>query len=70
MHDEMDSLKKNKTWEMVDRPPKTRIAGSKWIFTRKEGILGLEPPKLKARLVARGIKQKEGIDFIKYYLLW
>ncbi|CAM8878626.1 unnamed protein product [Rhodiola kirilowii] len=63
MHDEMDSLKKNKTWEIVDRPAKARLVGSKWIFTRKEGIPGVEPPRLKARLVARGFTQKEGIDF-------
>ncbi|CAM8897326.1 unnamed protein product [Rhodiola kirilowii] len=63
MHDEMDSLKKNKTWEIVDRPAKTRLVGSKWIFTRKEGIPGVEPPRLKAMLVARGFIQKEGIDF-------
>ncbi|CAM8987589.1 unnamed protein product [Rhodiola kirilowii] len=36
INDEMDSLKKNKTWKIVDRPAKTRLVGSKWIFTRKE----------------------------------
>ncbi|CAM8947920.1 unnamed protein product [Rhodiola kirilowii] len=61
MEDEMESLKKNKTWGIVDRPPKARLVGSKWIFTRKEGILGVELPRLKVRLVARGFTQKEGI---------
>ncbi|CAM8929867.1 unnamed protein product [Rhodiola kirilowii] len=36
MHDDMDSLKRNKTWEIVDMPAKTRLVGSKWIFTRRE----------------------------------
>ncbi|CAM9004266.1 unnamed protein product [Rhodiola kirilowii] len=63
MKDEMDSLWKNKTWEIIDRPHKARLVGSKWIFTRKEGIPGVEMPRLKARLVARGFTQKEGIDF-------
>ncbi|CAM8981551.1 unnamed protein product [Rhodiola kirilowii] len=36
MKDEMDSLWKNKTWEIVDMPHKARLVGSKWIFTRKE----------------------------------
>ncbi|CAM8951497.1 unnamed protein product [Rhodiola kirilowii] len=65
MQDEMDSLKKNKTWEIIDRPPKARPVGSKWIFTRKEGIHGVELPRLKARLVARGFTQKECIS-MKY----
>ncbi|CAM8879912.1 unnamed protein product [Rhodiola kirilowii] len=63
MEDEMESLKKNKTWELVDKPPKARLVGRKWIFTRKEGIPRVEHPRLKAKLVARGFTQKEGIDF-------
>ncbi|CAM8923916.1 unnamed protein product [Rhodiola kirilowii] len=63
MQDEMDALKKNKTWEIVERPPKARLVGSKWIFIRNEGIPDVETPRRKAKLVARGFTQKEGIDF-------
>ncbi|CAM8892800.1 unnamed protein product [Rhodiola kirilowii] len=66
MKKEMESLiKKNETWELVDRPKGQRLVRSKWIFKRKEGIPGVEKPRLKARLVAKGFTQKEGIDFIE-----
>ncbi|CAM8944240.1 unnamed protein product [Rhodiola kirilowii] len=67
MNEEMDSLIKNNTWELVDRPKGQRLVGSKWIFKRKEGIPGVEKPRLKARLVAKGFTQKEGIDFTKIF---
>ncbi|CAM8885204.1 unnamed protein product [Rhodiola kirilowii] len=67
MNSEMDSLKKNHTWEIIDKPAKARVIGSKWIFTRKEGIPGVEAPRLKARLVAKGFSQKEGIIFSEIY---
>ncbi|CAM8916901.1 unnamed protein product [Rhodiola kirilowii] len=54
MNEEMDSLMRNNTWELVDRPKGQRLVGSKWIFKRKEGIPGVEKPRLKARLVTKG----------------
>lgn len=35
----------------------------KWIFKRKEGIKGVEPDRFKAKLIARGFTQKEGVNF-------
>ena len=63
MKDEMDSLTKNKTWTLVQKLKGRKIIGCKWIFKRKEGIPGVEPSRFKARLVARGFSQREGIDF-------
>ncbi|CAM8877993.1 unnamed protein product [Rhodiola kirilowii] len=63
MQDEMSSLDKNKTWEIVDKPQNARLVGCKWIFKRKEGIPGVEASRLKTRLVAKGFTQKEEIDF-------
>lgn len=40
-----------------------RIVSCKWIFKKNEGIPSVEPSKFKARLVARGFTQKEGVDF-------
>ncbi|RLN33815.1 retrotransposon protein, putative, Ty1-copia sub-class [Panicum miliaceum] len=54
MHEEMQSLEKNCTWEVVPLPEKKKTVHCKWIFKRKEGLSPSEPPKFKARLVAKG----------------
>ena len=59
----MGSLRKNKTWILVDQPKKQKVVGCKWIFKKKEGIPGVERPRFKARLVAKGFTQVEGIDY-------
>ena len=38
MHDEMESLEKNDTWELVKLPKEKKPVHCKWIFKRKEGI--------------------------------
>ena len=63
MNEEIKSLHDNHTWELIKKPPGSRVVNCKWIFKKKEGIQGVEPDRLKARLVARGFTQKEGIDF-------
>lgn len=63
MGDEMESLHKNKTWDLVQRPPERKIITCKWVFKKKEGMTPAEGIKYKARLVARGIHQKEGVDY-------
>ncbi|GKD04760.1 retrotransposon protein, putative, ty1-copia subclass [Tanacetum coccineum] len=37
MKEEMDSLRKNKTWELVDHPA-VKLVSCKWLFKIKEGI--------------------------------
>ncbi|KAL6328338.1 hypothetical protein AAG906_034481 [Vitis piasezkii] len=53
---EMDSLRKNETWELVTKPKDQKVV------KRKQGTLGNEAPRYKARLVAKGFSQKEGVD--------
>ncbi|GKG53540.1 hypothetical protein Tco_0554940, partial [Tanacetum coccineum] len=38
MEEEIDSLRKNKTWELVDLPAGQKLVSSKWLFNIKEGI--------------------------------
>ena len=63
MHEEMQSLEKNSTWEVMPLPEKKKTIRCKWIFKRKEGLSPSEPPKFKARLVAKGYSQILGVDY-------
>ncbi|GJZ37344.1 retrovirus-related pol polyprotein from transposon TNT 1-94 [Tanacetum coccineum] len=63
MEEEMDSLRKNKTWELVDHPAGQKLVSCKWLFKIKEGIEGVQKPRYKARVVARGFTQRAGIDY-------
>ena len=63
MIEEMESLHKNQTWELVKPSRGQLIVGCKWVFKKKEGIPGAEFVRYKARLVAKGYSQTEGVDF-------
>ena len=63
MQKEIESLLKNLTWELVPRPKGRKIVTCKWIFKKKEGTTPDEGIRYKARLVARGFTQKEGVDY-------
>lgn len=69
MEEEMESLYKNKTWTLVEKPSGVRLVGSKWIYKQKEGIAETEPPRFKARLVSKGFTQREGVDFNEIFSL-
>ncbi|GJX03559.1 retrotransposon protein, putative, ty1-copia subclass [Tanacetum coccineum] len=69
MEEEMDSLRKNKTWELVDHPAGQKLVSCKWLFKIKEGIEGVQKPRYKARLVARGFTQRACIDYNEVFSL-
>ena len=59
---EYNSIMKNNTWDLVDRPTKHKVIGTKWVYKAKfKSDDSLE--KYKAKLVAHGFVQKEGYDF-------
>ena len=62
MEEEMNSIYKNQTWDLVSLPVGKKIITSKWVYKTKPGLNG-DMEKLKARLVARGFEQQYGVDF-------
>ena len=53
---------KNDVWEVVPKPEGKSVVSSKWIYNIKHTTDG-SIEKYKARFVARGFCQKEGINY-------
>ncbi|GJV52374.1 putative ribonuclease H-like domain-containing protein [Tanacetum coccineum] len=62
MQDELLQFKLQKVWTLVDLPNGKRPIGTKWVFRNKKDERGIVI-KNKARLVAQGYTQEEGIDY-------
>ena len=63
---EINSILHNHTWELVDLPSGCKPLSSKWIFKRKRKVDG-SIDKYKARLVIKGYRQTEGLDYFDTY---
>ncbi|XP_060195092.1 uncharacterized mitochondrial protein AtMg00810-like [Lycium barbarum] len=61
MQNEYKALIKNKTWELVPRPPNVHVIRSMWIFRHKEHSDG-SFERHKTRLVGDGKTQQVGVD--------
>nr|GEZ27716.1 hypothetical protein [Tanacetum cinerariifolium] len=59
---EMESLKENHTYELVELPKGRKALKNKWVYRLKMGELD-SLPRYNARLVVKGFIQKEGVDF-------
>ena len=67
MHEELNNLERCKVWKLVERPKECRnVIGTKWIFKNKQDESGIVV-RNKARLVAQGYSQVEGIDYGETY---
>ncbi|KAK3035210.1 hypothetical protein RJ639_034598 [Escallonia herrerae] len=66
VNNEIESIMQNHTWELVDLPPGNKPLGRKWIFKRKMKADGTIE-KYKARLVVKGYRQKERLDYFDTY---
>ena len=66
MHEELNNFTSNQVWELVERPKGHNEIRTKWVFGNKQDQDGIVV-RNKARLVAQGYTQVEGLDFGETY---
>ncbi|GJW18392.1 retrotransposon protein, putative, ty1-copia subclass [Tanacetum coccineum] len=59
---EMQSMKDNQVWRLVELPPNYKTVGSKWLFKKKIDMDGIATT-YKACLVANGYTQTYKVDY-------
>ncbi|XP_074305190.1 uncharacterized protein LOC141640232 [Silene latifolia] len=62
MANEIEALERNGTWKIVELPKGKRPIGCKWVYKIKHKADGTIE-RYKARLVAQGFTQVEGVDY-------
>ena len=62
MKEELHQFEKSKVWNLVPRPNDHSIIGTNWIFRNKMDEHS-NTIRNKARLIAKGYSQEEGIDY-------
>lgn len=62
MHEELDHIEKNQTWELVLRPINNNVIGMNLVFENKLNERG-EVVRNKERWVCKGYAQIEGLYF-------
>ena len=65
MKSEIESMKENQVWNLIDPPDGVRTIECKWIYKKKKDIDG-NVHIYKARLVAKGFRQVQGVDYSSY----
>eukprot|EP00253_Pinus_taeda_P021357 PITA_21357 len=68
MMEEYSSIMKNDVWEVVPSPKGKSVVTSKWLYKIKHATNG-SIEKFKARFVARGFSQVEGVDYEETFAL-
>jgi hypothetical protein len=66
MSDELTTLMRHGTWDLVPPPAGCNPVSCKWVFQVKRKANG-SIDRFKARLVARGYHQRPGIDYTKTF---
>ena len=66
LQEKLNQFQRNDVWDLVPKPPQKNIIGTKWVFRNKLNEQG-EVTRKKARLVAQGYSQQEGIDYTETF---
>ncbi|GKB33533.1 putative ribonuclease H-like domain-containing protein [Tanacetum coccineum] len=66
MQEELLQFKLQKVWVLVDMPHGKKVIGTKWVFRNKRDGRSIVV-KNKARLMAQGFREEEGIDYDKVF---
>jgi len=62
MHDELTSMSDNDVWDLMELSVGCKPVGCKWVFKSKRDPSG-KIERYKAKLIAKGYSQREGIDY-------
>ena len=66
MQEELNQFQRNDVWDLVPKHSQKNIIGTKWVFRNKLNEQG-EVTRNKAKLVAQGYSQQEGIDYTETF---
>ena len=67
MRSKIRSMYENKVWTLIDLPNDRRDIEIKWIFKRKTDVDSVTI--YKARIVAKGFRQVQGVDYDEIFSL-
>ncbi|KAI3494633.1 hypothetical protein L1887_40550 [Cichorium endivia] len=66
MHEELNQFEKLNVWQLVELPEGKKALDTRWVFRNKKDDSGVIV-RNKARLVVRGFRQIEGLDYTEVY---
>lgn len=68
MAEEMESLHKNQTWDLVELSEKKTAIGCKWVFKKKEAISEKKGEEVQGSLGSEGVlTARKGLTMRKYF---
>jgi hypothetical protein len=62
LQDGLNNFTRNEVWELVEHPKNKNVIDTKWVYKNKQDEHGIVV-KNKARVVAKGYSQVEGLDY-------
>ena len=67
MDDEIESLMKNQTWDLVELSEDKKALYNKWVYRLKDE--NNDTKRYKEKLVVKEFQHREGIDFTEIFSL-